>query len=276
MLLKLTEKRGLDRTGVLAVNYVVALIMALGLGGGMPRGLDAPAVMIAVVTGALFLAGYLAFGAAIRGAGVGLATGVMRLSVVVPVMGSWLLFSEVPTAGQGAGLVLAGCAFFLLASPSGAEADKRAGRLSGMALLALLFLISGVVDLAVKSFVQSNGPSVGHPAFLAIVFAVASGLAGALIVATRVRSGSWPGSGVLGVGLVLGIVNFGSAAFIMRAAALLPAPLVFPTNAIAIMVGAAILAVTFWGERFSRPNVVGIVLAAVALALLWGGREGGA
>jgi drug/metabolite transporter (DMT)-like permease len=117
---------------------------------------------------------------------------------------------------------------------------------------------------------------VGHPAFLVVVFAVAALLGFATLVARRVRRGDWPGSNVLGAGIALGLVNSGSAAFILRAAAELPAPLVFPTNAIAIMAGAALLAVLLWRERLSGANVAGLFLAAAALALLWGGREGGA
>jgi drug/metabolite transporter (DMT)-like permease len=172
--------------------------------------------------------------------------------------------------------VLAGCAFFLLARPSTSDAGARPDDLADLALLAMVFLIGGAVDLAMKVFAHSYGPSIGHPAFLVVVFGVAAVLGIAVIVGGRVRSGTWPGRESLWLGLVLGVVNYGSAAFMLRAAAELPASVVFPTNAVAVMVGAALLAVTLWGERLSRANVAGVVLAAAALVLLWGGREGGA
>jgi len=43
---------------------------------------------------------------------------------------------------------------------------------------------------------------------------------------------------------------------------------VFPTNSVAILLGAAGLGAAVWGERPSRAGLVGLALAAVALACL--------
>jgi hypothetical protein len=68
------------------------------------------------------------------------------------------------------------------------------------------------------------------------------------------------------------VVNYGSADFLLRAAAALPAPLVFPTNSVAVVALAAALAVTVWKEKLSRANLAGLALAGLALALLWSDR----
>jgi hypothetical protein len=73
----------------------------------------------------------------------------------------------------------------------------------------------------------------------------------------------------------VGLVNYGSAAFFIRAAGALPAPVVFPTAGIGIMAGAALLAVLLWRERLSRANAAGLALAAGALGLLWGAADPG-
>ena len=280
MLLKLVERRGLDRAGVLAVNYATAFALGLPFverGGGVGVG----AAALGVLTGAFFIGAFYVFGAGIRAAGVGLATGVMRLSVVVPVLGAWALWGEAPTLGQGAGLALAGVAFFLLARPAppagggrvdeGSEAGHApVGRT--LAVLALLFLAGGCTDLALKTFSQGFAATSSQTLFLVIAFGTAAAIGTALVLARGLRGEGRPRAADYGGGLVLGLINYGSAVFMLRAVGELPAPLVFPTNGVSVVALAAVLAVTVWGERFSRANLVGLALAAGALALLWADR----
>jgi multidrug transporter EmrE-like cation transporter len=89
-----------------------------------------------------------------------------------------------------------------------------------------------------------------------------------MVGARGLRDGTWPGRKTVGWGLLLGVVNYGSLEFLLRAVAVLPGPFVFPANNIAIMVLAAVLGVYVWGEHLSRPNRIGIGLAIVALVLL--------
>jgi multidrug transporter EmrE-like cation transporter len=104
--------------------------------------------------------------------------------------------------------------------------------------------------------------------FLLLAFGVAF-LIGAVMVGTRgLRNGEWPGGRTVGWGLLLGVVNYGSLEFLLRAVAVLPGPFVFPANNIAIMVLAAVLGVYLWGERLSLANRLGLGLAIVALILL--------
>ena len=93
-------------------------------------------------------------------------------------------------------------------------------------------------------------------------------LGGAVVVAAGVRTGRWPRRAAYGWGLALGLANYGSADFILRAVAALEGPFVFPANSIAIVMGAALLGVAVWRERLTRANLVGLGCAAVALALL--------
>ena len=115
---KLAERRDLDRTALLTVNYLAAAVLAVGLQGAEPIALSGGLVALGVWQGVLFIAGFWLFSLAIREAGMGLAAGVMRLSVVVPFLASWAIWDEVPTALQVVGLGLAGAAFFLVARPA--------------------------------------------------------------------------------------------------------------------------------------------------------------
>jgi drug/metabolite transporter (DMT)-like permease len=272
----------LDRTALLTVNYAAAVGVAgvlLGIGGrSVEEGLTlSPALLtLGAGTGVVLIAGFFALAWATEVAGMSLAIGVMRVSVVVPFLASWLVWGEVPTGAQGVGMALAAGAFFLLAhrrsspepvpaavgtSPESAPTAPVAAssvdwRAAGV--LALTFCLGGAVDVSMKTFEEGFGVGNSRVLFLMLAFGVAF-LVGAVAVLRR---------GVHGWGVVLGVVNYGSLEFLLRAIEALPGPFVFPVNNISIMTLAALLGVTVWGERLSRPNKIGLGLAGLALLLL--------
>ena len=281
---KLAERRDLDRTALLTVNYLAAAVLAVVLQGAEPVVPSAGLVALGVWQGVLFIAGFWLFSLAIREAGMGLAAGVMRLSVVVPFLASWAIWNEAPTAFQIVGLALAGAAFFLVARPAaeppgklgppadsadlGAEVGEAgAGRTVG--ILALLFLSGGLVDVNMKLF-DEGFSGVPISAFLLFVFGVAFVVGGVAVVWKGLRTGEWPSAQAWGWGVGLGLINYGSAEFLLRALETLEGVVAFPANSVAIVLGAALIGRVVWRERLSRANVAGLGLAAVALVLLAG------
>lgn len=284
---KIAERVDLDRTALLTVNYLAGAVLAVALQGvESPGGLSAGLVALGVTQGVLFIGGFWLFSLAIREAGMGLSAGVMRLSVVIPFLASWLVWGEAPTALQLVGLVLAGAAFFLVARPAAAppeplgpptggddaHADDGSGRTVGV--LALLFLAGGLVDINMKLFRESfsvaSGGSTSIATFLLFVFGVAFLVGAGAVGWTGVRTGRWPSRAAWAWGVGLGIVNYFSAEFLLRALETLDGTVAFPANSVAIVFGAALIGRVVWGERLSPGNLAGLGLAAVALVLLAG------
>ena len=280
MIFKLSERRGLDRVALLTVNYAVAFAVAGGLhvagfgavGEGLTLSLGLTA--LGVWTGALFIGGFVLFSYAILLAGMSLATGVMRLAVALPFLASWLIWNEVPTTAQFIGLAVAGVAFFLIARRGDAPAaevemgDTHPAGWKVAGVLVLLFLSGGAVDVSMKAFSEGYAATNSQAQFLLLVFGVAFALGLGWVVVRGIRTGQWLRREEVMLGLVLGLVNYGSAEFILQAIARLRGPFVFPVNNIAIVFGAALLGVFVWKERLSRANQVGLGLAALALLLL--------
>lgn len=282
---KYSERRGLDRVALLTVNYAVAFAVA---GGLLAAGVEEPVggltlhpglLALGVWTGALFIAGFVLFSYAIRVAGMSLAAGVMRLAVALPFLASWLVWGEVPTGAQMAGLVVAGGAFFLIArreAPASAAhvVGSGAGQVAAhdgwrvALVLGLLFLAGGTVDISMKAFDELFAATNSRALFLLMVFGVAFGIGLVFVVVHGLRTGRWPRGLTVGWGVILGIVNYGSAEFLLQAIARLSGPFVFPVNNIAIVIGAALLGVLMWGERLSTANRLGLGLAVVALVLM--------
>lgn len=293
VIFKHAGRRQLDRTALLTVNYASAVgvaVVVLTLGGRNVQGgltLSVGLVTLGIGTGVLLIAGFFALAWATEAAGMSLAIGVMRVSVVVPFLASWLVWGEVPTLAQGIGMILAMGAFFLLAHRKSTHtpvpayaASSSTGGFSDLqravpsvdwyatGVLALTFCLGGGVDVSMKAFQEGFGTQNSRVLFLLLAFGVAF-LVGAGIVLWRgVVRDHWPTSRTLGWGLLLGVVNYGSLEFLLRAIEALPGPFVFPANNIAIMSLAALLGVSVWGEHLSRPNRIGLGLAAVALLLL--------
>ena len=288
---KMSERRGLDRMALLAVNYAAAAVLAAGLTlqGSSASALGPGVVGLGVFTGALFIGGFWIFAAAIQAAGMALATAVMRLAVVVPVLASWAIWAEQPSALQGAGLLAAVVAIVLITRPSrehpvaasvdaafpaAASAEREdAGGHAGrtIALLLALFGAAGSVDVSMKTFSEVYAGRVDDAVFLLFVFAVACVIGVAAVVRTGLAGGGWPKPEAYTWGLGLGIVNYGSAAFLLLAIERLSGPFVFPVNHISVVLGAALLGVFAWGERLSRANWGGLALAGAALVLLVSG-----
>jgi len=301
MIFKHTGRQRLDRTALLTVNYaaavaVAAMLLTLGtreVAGGLTA--DPALMALSVVTGALLIFGFFVLSLATDVAGMSLAIGVMRVSVVIPFLMSWIIWNEVPSVAQMVGLVVAGVAFFLiarrkrpapesrpeLATASGAAATAAHGRpgvepggaasevsVRAFGVLALVFLAGGAVDLSMKAFEESFGAQNSRVLFLLLAFGIAFLIGLAVVLWRGVRHGQWPTSATVGWGVVLGVINYGSLEFILRAIEQLPGTFVFPVNNIAIVLLAAVLGVVVWGEQLTRLNRIGLGLAVVALLLL--------
>ncbi len=292
MIFKHAGRRQMDRTALLTVNYATAVgvaVVLLGVGGrSVQEGLTLSweLLVLGSATGGLLIAGFFTLAWATEVAGMSLAIGVMRVSVVVPFLASWLVWGEVPTVAQEIGMGLAMGAFFLLAHrrstlepvPASAPVGSERPALSSLAppmvdwyvagVLGLTFCLGGAVDVSMKAFEEGFGDGNSRVLFLLMAFGVAFLIGAGIVLRRGMRRGEWPRSGTIGWGVLLGIVNYGSLEFLLRAIEVLPGPFVFPANNIAIMSLAAILGVTVWSEHLSRANRTGLALAIVALVLL--------
>jgi len=116
MIFKYAARRGMDRISLLTANYLTAFLISLAVVDHGRFAPDADFVILCVVTGGLFIAGFFMLALATAVAGMSLATAVMRISVVIPFVASWAIWSEEPSAYQLVGLSTAAAAFFLISS----------------------------------------------------------------------------------------------------------------------------------------------------------------
>ena len=255
---------------MLVINYATATMLAAIQGGGMPD-VSAPSLGLAVIIGVLFIAGYGAFSRATSVAGLARSGGVFRISVVIPIVFSVTVWDEVITSLQAGGLSLAFLAFVLMAWPV-KRAHEATIHNQSWPWLVLLFIIGGLADTTVKTFLLAFRDTWTTAELLLVVYGL-SGLIGVVWWrTTRKGSGDPPphhvGNPWIWAGVLLGLANYGSTWFFLEAVARLPASIVFPVNHVGVMTGMALVGMLQFGERPHRLQVAGLLLAAVSLVLL--------
>lgn len=280
LVLKLSETRDLDRYAVTAINYMAAaggaalmggrlrapapgaagaVFEALGAGAPVPTAFGPSwATGWGAVTGVMLFAGLITFQLAIRAHGVGLATAMAKLGVLVPMILAIGVWGEHPRSVQWAGIGLALLAIVLTNWPTGGDRWRDAVR---PALLLVLVCV-GLSEFSSKVF-QHHGHAADKPTFLMLGFGVAGVIAWVVVAARRRRFG-WA---EVGVGVAVGVPNLYSIGSLVDALQSLPAAVVFPVFGAATLLVVQLAGIGLFGERPDRRGwaAIGLTMAAVIL-----------
>ena len=253
LVLRWSEERSHNRLAVIATNYVSAALLALAFGSSEPGILPAPAFLLGVGLGFLFLAGFLVFGAALLRQGMAASVTMGRISLVIPVGAAMIFFKESPSVGELTALALVLVVIWVW----------EGGRNWPAPILLLLFFIFGLTNLLMKILtVYFPGVSGNH--FLAVVFGTALAVSTGVRWLRRVPLNKNEFQG----GLILGVPNFFSAYFLVRSLERLPAYVVFPVIDVGVIVLSALAGILLFGERQERRKWFCLLLAVAALFLL--------
>lgn len=268
---------GANLAAVGAVNYLTATIVnvALALATGSPD--PGPlGYAIGVPGGVTYATAFFAVYVLTRLRGASVTGAVMRLSSVIPVAASLILWGERLDAWQSAGAALAMASLPLLSlrgrmpagatpTPAGAPPapEAAAGARRGGWLVPGLFAINGLCLLVTRTW-QQTGITGSDPSFLAVVFGAAA------VTSWTVWALQRRGIGWLDVacGAAVGASNALSNFFTVKALHALPGTVVYPFySAVGLVITVAVSRVA-WRERFGRLGTAGIALAAVAVVLV--------
>lgn len=248
------------RKPMLAVNYLVcAAISLLFLQSGTePTGMGF-AVGLGLAGGILYLGAFLLLQRSVRENGVALSSAFMKLGVVVPTVLGLTLFHERAGIARVAGIALTAAAIAILPG----RPDKRRSGSGGAGLLALLMLGGGLADGMSKFYSAYGNPALeGH--YLCFVFAFALVLCTALCARLRQRP---TGRDAL-FGVLLGLPNYFSSRFLLRALAEIPASVAFPVFSCGTILLTSLSGRLLFGERNAPRQRAALGLALAALILL--------
>jgi drug/metabolite transporter (DMT)-like permease len=219
-------------------------------------------LLFGIGLGLLFVVSFFAFAKAISYAGTGLATTSSRLSVIIPIVLSIIIYNETPSEFQIVGFVFTVVTFifFYFSISDGHKSGD--GILKYILLLAVLIGI-GINDFSMKIF-KNWKPVHEEPFFIFFVFSSALVYSIIYIIIKRIKiikhTAVW--------GLVLGVPNVFSTIFLLGALAFLPAILVYPLINVGIIIFTTLLAFVIWKEKLNRWGVLAIASGLLAIIFL--------
>ena len=288
ILFKLFQRYSINSLQAILFNYLTAfLITAIPfirdiLSGGIETEgcqLTPSGYLFACVVGLLFMLGFIVMDRSTWRCGVALTTVTARSSLVLPVVFSWLLLSQPMPDWLYISMII--IAMLLIIVPNRQQEHQKklsasddVRRHKAAWALVSIFLVYGTSDFTLK-YAQScistdSAPSASDcqlSMLMCCIFAVAC-LASVITCAARhaFRQGvSWKN---IGGGMALGLANNLCTTFMLLALGKMPTGLFYPLYNIGIVVVSSFAGICLFHERIKKLQVVGIILAAIAITLL--------
>lgn len=268
ILFKLFGKYEVDNLQAIVANYAIA-----GLLGWFPlqnefqfgRELSSWGIWPWII-GIMFITLFQLMAKVTQEHGVNVVSVTVKMSVAIPILSGIFFFSEKVTTWNIIGILAALFAVYAINKPSLGQ-KRNSGNWTG---LLILFLGSGLLDSFLK-VIQTNVVHADHLSyFTSTGFGIAGilGLAYILVEVYIRKTRSWSGKSWLW-GLILGIPNYGSIYFIMKAIDNpFPSAILFPINNVGIVALSAVVALLLFSERITRWRMAGLALAGGAIVLM--------
>ena len=248
---------------LLAANYFIASIISLFYIFYFDSKFTLTIVSFGLILGLLFVLSFFAFTRAVSLAGTALATVSSRLSVIVPLVFSIIIFKEDPTMNQIIGMLLALVTIYLFyLSIKNTNNSSQNNKIKYLYLLAVLIGI-GINDFSMKIFQQTYS-EVEKPYFLFSIFFSAFLYSLFYIKFAKIKLEK----NTIIKGAILGVPNVYSTIFLIGALTQLPAVLVFPLTNIGIIILTAILATVIFKERLNRYGIYSLMLGLISIIFL--------
>jgi drug/metabolite transporter (DMT)-like permease len=275
LIFRLIDKRGVKTFPVIVINYITASSIGFAFSGEAGKGtwdFPLPFFVLAIVIGILFIVMFFLVARSSQKAGMAVTTIAGKMSVIFPIIFS-ILYDPGDTISllktMGILVALAGVLLTIF------KKKKKLPDPSLLYLPLILFVGMGIVDSLVKlaqyEYVSDRNLSL----FTALLFGI-SAISGILIsLSSKSRWISLFNFRVLGWGILLGLVNFGSIFFLVRTLnyshpshGIIDSSVVFGINNIGIVALSVLLGVLLFREKLSRTNVAGILICIIATIVL--------
>ncbi|TFG99302.1 MAG: hypothetical protein E4H13_09000 [Calditrichales bacterium] len=263
LILKYNNTRGGNPLLLLSANYAVAATISFLL---IYSNEESVFSLESLAFGALLALGFVfsffAFAKAVGAAGAALATVSSRLSMIVPLILSMLIFREHPSRIQSAGIAAAMMTIVLFYFSLKNDGTRQLHFMDYLYLGGVLMGI-GFNDFAMKVF-QDWRPQAEKPFFMFVIFSGAFFISVLMVWLKKIPLDK----NVILRGSILGIPNMFSTFFMLLALSLLPAIVVYPLTNIGIILFTAIGARLIWKERLNRYGKLALISGILAIALL--------
>lgn len=280
---RIFQLKGIDSMHAILVNYLTAFILGCifsmkGMGFVVPFKEDW--FPIAVILGVIFILGMVMLDICTEKAGVAIATVSSRASMVIPIVVSYLVIpgSEKPDWLAIFLLLIALGLIIMFSEGSSVVAANNVSKRAFVMIVLVVFMTFGISNSVTKlmqnmiaesyAFLGDHLVNAENALSTAVVFISAFFVA---LISILVKPGSrhkkFAGKDVLG-GIGLGTANFFCTYLLILAMRTIDSSVLFPVHYAGIVALGAIIGWIVFKERLSKPQIVGMILAIVAIVWL--------
>lgn len=266
---RMFTRYGISNMQAIAINYVVAAWASYAVQSSdlTPAELPAqPWFVMAVIIGVFFIIGFNLFALSSQKAGVAITGVSSRISVIIPAAFGLLFLNEELTVLKLTGILLVLISFYLIFKRDKTiDVDTRY-----LLFPILLFIVNGANDTMMsfseKTFLKQDNDHI--LLFLSVIFTTSLVFAFGIVaynIITGKRKMAWKN---LLWGIILGLLNFGSTYYFLKAISVFEVSVVVPVQNVSIVSLSALTGYLAFKERLRKINWIGIVIAIIAIFLI--------
>lgn len=225
-----------------------------------------------ILIGCLFISVFYVAALTAQKCGIAVTSIAGKMSMVVPIIMSFWLYGDKITIIKVIGILLALTAVVLSSIRKENKTESTTATASKWLwiLPVLLFAGSGIVDSSISISQHYYIDEKNQDIFMAFLFGSA-GLIGAIAsIYKRYKDGVRVEMKSIGAGVFLGITNYYSLDFLLRALAAEGAEssVVFALCNVLVVLISSLFAITLFKEKLSKANFGGLALAIISILLL--------
>jgi len=269
LIFKISERIKIDVFSIIVINYLAASLLGFFLNNLSFQEIDwseANWLFFAFVIGFFFIIMFFIIGLSTQKAGIGVTSIASKMSVVIPMLFSIVVYSEIISGIKCAGIIIA---LFAVVFSVYKKREKSVDYKHIYLPVALFFGI-GIIDSLVKYSQAEYIDDALLPMFTAGSFSMAfiSGIV--LTIFRKVPLKRFLNLKSVIAGTLLGSANFGSMYFLIKAlnTNVLDSSVIFAINNIGIIALSIMFGLIFFNEKITRLNWIGIIFSFLAIFIL--------
>ena len=267
---KLIDVKDAPLINCIIVNYLTATVLGFSVFGSFPvqHIISANWFPISLILGFLFIATFFLVGISSRKTGIVITTVASKMSLVVPMLFSILMYGEQVATTKIIAIILAVASIFLCTYK---HPDKKTKTdIWKLLLPAYIFIGMGANDSIVIYSRETFSISSDAALFTASLFAI-SFLCGIIYAAVKrgtfrkfLNAKTWL------LGILLGSFNFGSIYFVIKAmnSKIISNSSLYGICNTSTILLSIIIGMAFFKEKLSKLNLIGGGLAIIAIVLM--------
>ncbi len=267
---KLIDVKDAPLINCIIVNYLTATVLGFSVFGSFPvqHIISANWFPISLILGFLFIATFFLVGISSRKTGIVITTVASKMSLVVPMLFSILMYGEQVATTKIIAIILAVASIFLCTYK---HSDKKTKTdIWKLLLPAFIFIGMGANDSIVIYSRETFSISSDAALFTASLFAI-SFLCG--IIYASVKRGTFRNflnTKTWLFGILLGSFNFGSIYFVIKAmnSKIISNSSLYGICNTSTILLSIIIGMAFFKEKLSKLNLIGGGLAIIAIVLM--------